>query len=796
MEMKTTRKPSVKKNYIYNLIFQIFSLIVPLFVTPYVARVLTSNGVGMYSYSFSIVTYFTLFAALGFGYYAQRYMSGFLNDKEKLSTAFWELFIVRLIPFFITLGIYFLLIAFNVYGSDYNILMLIMTINVIAVAFDISFFYQAKEQFGKIVLLTCLVKIVSIICIFIFVRNTSDLNLYVLIQSLCIFLSNIVLWVYLPADLSKISVKNLKPLKHLKPTIILFLPTIATTVYTTLDKTMIGIITNNPSENGNYEYADKIVKMALTLVTSLGSVMIARNSALFAENKTNEIINNVQKSVRFVFALGIPIMLGLIAISDNLIPRYLGEGYERTNTLLKIMSPLVLVIGLSNVFGIQYLLPIKQDKKYIIAIVAGCFVNLVLNIPLIFALESYGAAIASVISEVVVNFVMLIYIRKIINVKLILKQTRRYIVTGLGMFAVCYPLSIYLTSSILNTFLIVVVGAVFYGVALLILRDDFAINFLKVNITNLRRLFMRFTKKKTENGQIKEKKILVTGVRGQLGFDVCRELKRRGYSNIIGIDVDELDVTNGDAVHEFINKHKPDIIIHNAAWTAVDKAEENEEKVFAVNSLGTKFIAEAAKEVGAKMMYISTDYVFNGKGDNFFETDSEKSGLSVYGKTKSKGEDFVTSILNEYWIIRISWVFGINGNNFIKTMLKLAKTGKKELNVVDDQIGSPTYTYDLAKLMCDMIETDKYGIYHATNEGICSWYEFAKYIFEKSGYLDIKVNPVSTAEYKKLVPNQADRPLNSRLSKKSLDEAGFKRLPDWHDAVDRYLVELKEKGEF
>lgn len=290
--------------------------------------------------------------------------------------------------------------------------------------------------------------------------------------------------------------------------------------------------------------------------------------------------------------------------------------------------------------------------------------------------------------------------------------------------------------------------------------------------------------------------ILVTGIKGQLGHDVIANLIKRGYKNVIGIDVDDLDITIENDVKRYIKNIRPKIIVHNAAWTAVDKAEENEEKVFAVNSLGTKFIAEAAKEVGAKMMYISTDYVFNGKGDNFFETDSEKSGLSVYGKTKSKGEDFVTSILNEYWIIRISWVFGINGNNFIKTMLKLAKAGKKELNVVDDQIGSPTYTYDLAKLMCDMIETEKYGIYHATNDGVCSWYEFAKYIFEKSGYLDIKVNPVSTIEYKKLVPNQADRPLNSRLSKKSLDEAGFKRLPDWHDAVDRYLIELKEKGDF
>lgn len=290
-------------------------------------------------------------------------------------------------------------------------------------------------------------------------------------------------------------------------------------------------------------------------------------------------------------------------------------------------------------------------------------------------------------------------------------------------------------------------------------------------------------------------RILVTGVCGQLGFDVCKALKNRGYTNVVGVDVNELNIVDKQAVDRFIYDYKPNIIFHNAAWTAVDKAEENEDKVYAVNSLGTKYIAEAAKQVGAKMMYISTDYVFDGKGKDFFEVDSARNGISVYGITKSKGEDFVTSILKEYWIIRISWVFGINGNNFIKTMLRLAKSGKKELNVVNDQIGSPTYTHDLAKLMCDMIETDKYGVYHATNEGICSWYEFAEYIFKAAGYTDIKVNPVSTAEYKKLVPNQADRPLNSRMSKKSLDDAGFGRLPDWHDAVDRYLIELKEKGE-
>ena len=284
----------------------------------------------------------------------------------------------------------------------------------------------------------------------------------------------------------------------------------------------------------------------------------------------------------------------------------------------------------------------------------------------------------------------------------------------------------------------------------------------------------------------KESKILVTGVKGQLGFDCVRELKERGYKNVLGIDREELDITDEKAVHKFINDYRPDVVLHNAAWTAVDKAEEMPDAVYKVNSLGPKYIADACAEVKAIMVFISTDYVFNGKGTNYFETDDSRDGLSVYGKTKSQGEDFVRKALKKCFIIRISWVFGINGHNFVKTMLSLADKGHKELSVVDDQIGSPTYTYDLSKLMCDMIVTDKYGTYHATNEGVCSWSDFAAYIFKTAG-LDVKVNPVSTEEYRKLVPNQAARPYNSRMSKESLVKAGFSRLPSWQDAVSRYI---------
>ena len=289
----------------------------------------------------------------------------------------------------------------------------------------------------------------------------------------------------------------------------------------------------------------------------------------------------------------------------------------------------------------------------------------------------------------------------------------------------------------------------------------------------------------------KDSRILVTGVKGQLGYDCLRELTERGYHNVRGIDIEDLDITNEKAVHDFIKEYHPDVVMHNAAWTAVDKAEEMPDAVYKVNSLGPKYIAEACKEVDATMIYISTDYVFEGKGDKEYEVDDPKIGLSIYGKTKSQGEDFVRDTLKKYFIIRISWVFGINGKNFIKTMLSLADRGLKELNVVSDQIGSPTYTYDLSKLMCDMMTSTKYGIYHATNEGYTSWAEFANFIF-KTANLDMKVNPVTTDEYKKLVPNQADRPLNSRLSKSSLDQAGFKRLPSWQDATIRYIKdELK-----
>lgn len=280
-------------------------------------------------------------------------------------------------------------------------------------------------------------------------------------------------------------------------------------------------------------------------------------------------------------------------------------------------------------------------------------------------------------------------------------------------------------------------------------------------------------------------KILVTGVNGQLGHDVVKRLEALGMQ-AIPADVNVFDITDENAVNAFFESKKPDAVIHCAAYTAVDKAESECEKCYAVNVLGTMNIAAAAEKAGAKIIYISSDYVFGAKGEKVLETSDRKSPLNHYGVTKLSGENAVIEKCSKAFVVRTSWVFGANGANFVKTMLRLGKE-RSEISVVDDQVGSPTYTKDLAVLLCEMVRSTAYGIYHATNEDYCSWAEFAKEIMSLAG-LECTVKPIKTSEY----PTDARRPLNSRLSKASLDEAGFERLPCWQDALKRYMEETGE----
>ena len=275
-------------------------------------------------------------------------------------------------------------------------------------------------------------------------------------------------------------------------------------------------------------------------------------------------------------------------------------------------------------------------------------------------------------------------------------------------------------------------------------------------------------------------KIIVTGSTGQLGTDVVAELQKNGIE-AVGADLPELDITDSQAVESFVSASNADAVIHCAAFTNVDIAETDREICRRVNADGTLNIARSCAKHDIKMLYISTDYVFSGEGDTPFETDSPAMPCNYYGESKLAGENAVIENCGKYFIVRISWVFGENGKNFVKTMLRISKE-RKEITVVDDQTGSPTYTKDLSKLLCDMIVTEKYGVYHATNEGFCSWAEFASEIMKLSG-AQAKIIPVTSEEYKSV----AKRPSNSRLSKKSLDNNGFGRLPHWKNALERYL---------
>lgn len=280
-------------------------------------------------------------------------------------------------------------------------------------------------------------------------------------------------------------------------------------------------------------------------------------------------------------------------------------------------------------------------------------------------------------------------------------------------------------------------------------------------------------------------KVFVTGIKGQLGYDVMEELTRRGIP-ATGVDIEEMDITDGECVEKVISEAAPDAVIHCAAYTAVDAAEENEELCRRVNAEGPRNIAKVCRKLDIKMIYISTDYVFSGEGERPWEPEDEKKPQSVYGQTKYEGELAVQELLDKYFIVRIAWVFGINGKNFVKTMLKLAEN-HDTIRVVNDQFGSPTYTYDLARLLVDMVLTDKYGVYHATNQGICSWYDFACAIFKEAG-VSVNVVPVTTAEY----GAKAKRPANSRMNQDKLTQMGFEKLPPWQDALKRYVRTLSE----
>ncbi len=469
--MKNENKKSIKKNYILNLINQILVIIIPLILAPYISRVLQPEGVGKYSFVNSIITYFTLFASLGFGYYAQREIAKYQEDKEEQAKVFWEIFIARCFSVVLSLIVNLALIIFGAYGNN-AVLMLILSINIISILFDVSYFFQGNEEFGKIVLRNIIAKLSMTILIFVLVKSYDDLWLYVLLHSLMIFISNISLWPSLLKKVPKVSFSKLKPFRHMKQVIILFLPTIATSIYTVLDKTLIGIITGSDAQNGFYEQAEKIVKCALTLITCLDLVMIPRNSNEFQKGNIEKLKDNIYKAFHFVWLLGIPIMLGIIVVADMFVPWYLGTSFNDAILLLEVLSPLILIIGCSSILGTHYLIPTKRDKSFTIAIISGAICNLVLNIPLIYLYGAIGAAISTVFAELLIVIIMLIMARKDLECKKIFKTSLKPIISGIVMFGVLLLIKQYLSVSIISTLILIILGVLVYGLMLLLLKEN------------------------------------------------------------------------------------------------------------------------------------------------------------------------------------------------------------------------------------------------------------------------------------------------------------------------------------
>lgn len=469
----------MKKNYLYNLLYQSFLLIIPVAVTPYLSRVLGESGAGRYGFTASISTYFTLLASLGFGYYAQRLIASRQGDEESQARDFWEVLLARGASCFLSLFLYFVLLATGVYAEKYRALMWIQALNVLAVGFDVVFYFQGNERFGQIALRNVAVRLVGFACIFVFVKTERHVGRYALIQGATLVGGNLSLWACLPKKVLTASKKGVRPFRHLLPTLLLFLPTIATSVYSALDKTLIGVITGSDAENGNYEYAERLVKMTLTVLTSLSAVMIPRNSGRFAQDDLEGVAKNVLKTTKFALLLGVPFFFGLWAIADNLIPWYLGEGYKKAATLVKLLSPLVVVIGLSNVFGLQYLIPSGNDKKFTLAIVTGAAVNLALNLCLIGHMRSCGAAVATVVAETAVTAIMGWFLRDVADFKAIGKEGGKYLISGGVTFVPCRLLARALPPTPQSSVLIVFIGALVYFLCLLSVREEFLVCFLK-----------------------------------------------------------------------------------------------------------------------------------------------------------------------------------------------------------------------------------------------------------------------------------------------------------------------------
>lgn len=469
-------RKSIKRNYFYNLIYQMLLLIAPLITTPYLSRVLGARGIGTISYAESVVSYFTLFGTLGITTYGQREISYVQGSLEKRSQVFWNTKVLEICTAGLALAAYLTYVPLQKNAAIFSVLVF----NIIAVIADVTWFFQGMEEFGIIVSRNILFKIISIAYIFIFIKDETDVVKYAFGLSFFLFLGNCSLWRYLFRYIKKVNLKNLHPFSNIRTVISLFVPTIAIQIYTVLDKTMIGVITQDAFENGCYEQAIKISKMLLTAVAALGTVMIPRIGALFQSDEIERVKELMYRGYRFVWFLGIPLCFGLIMISDNFVPWFFGSGYDKVIPLINILAFLILSIGINNVTGMQYLIPTKRQNLFTLTVIIGSCINLILNLILIHQYQSVGAAVASVIAETVIAGVQLIIVRKELSFWRILKTGGNYYIAGLVMAGVLWIVRGCFFPSIIHTLILMFIGMSSYSMMLIFLKDSFFIGNLKI----------------------------------------------------------------------------------------------------------------------------------------------------------------------------------------------------------------------------------------------------------------------------------------------------------------------------
>lgn len=463
------KKNSVAKNYIYNLIYQILTILLPLITTPYLSRVLGAEKIGIYGYTTSIVTYFILFGSLGIAMYGQREIAYNQDSKIEKSKIFWELFIIRLISIsFFTIS-FFLIYCLN---GNYSIYYKILTIQLVANIFDISWLFQGIEEFDKTVIRNLIVKMLCLILIFILVKNENDLWKYFLIYTSAEFIGNISIWLYVPKYINKISLNNLNFKRHIKPTLLLFLPQIAIQIYTVLDKTMLGIM-YNMSEVGFYEQAQKIVRVGTIITGALQTVMNSRIANAYSKRDENEIKSCLEKSIKFTWLVSTPIMFGILGVSTMFVPWFYGKGFDRVTGIMMASAPIIISIGLNGITGIQYLIQTKKQNIFTKTVIIGSIINVIINILLIPYLGGVGAAISSVIAETGILIIQLKYFKHVFTLTKIITFGLNNIISGVFMLIILVILSNILKITVINTIIVIIAGAIIYLITLLLLKDNF-----------------------------------------------------------------------------------------------------------------------------------------------------------------------------------------------------------------------------------------------------------------------------------------------------------------------------------